>query len=92
MRPFSYVRVDDAIAASQATGSGSAFLAGGTTLLDLMKLDVLRPEVLVDINGLRDASPPATMTQGGMRLSAFASMAQIAADPNIRRDYPMIAQ
>ncbi|MBV9138335.1 MAG: FAD binding domain-containing protein, partial [Hyphomicrobiales bacterium] len=49
-------------------------------------------EVLVDINGLRDASPPATMTQGGMRLSAFASMAQIAADPNIRRDYPMIAQ
>jgi xanthine dehydrogenase YagS FAD-binding subunit len=92
MRPFTYVRADDAIRASRAMGQGSAFLAGGTTLLDLMKLDVLRPETLVDINGLRGASPAVAVTSGGLRLSAFASMAQVADDPNIRRDYPVIAQ
>ena len=92
MRPFSYVRAEDAITASQSIGAGSAFLAGGTTLLDLMKLDVMRPETLVDINSLRGSAPAVALTQGGLRLSAFASMAETAADPNIEHDYPIIAQ
>ncbi|MBV9569377.1 MAG: xanthine dehydrogenase family protein subunit M [Hyphomicrobiales bacterium] len=92
MRPFAYVRADDAITAYQPMGAASAFLAGGTTLLDLMKMDVMRPETLVDINSLRDASPAVAMTQGGLRLSAFASMAETAADPIIQHDYPLIAQ
>jgi xanthine dehydrogenase YagS FAD-binding subunit len=92
MRPFTYLRADDAIAASQAPSQGAAYLAGGTTLLDLMKLDVLKPEILVDINALRDSSPAIAPTPAGLRLSAFASMAEVAADPNIQRDYPVIAQ
>ena len=60
MRPFDYHRVDDANAlhALQRRGTNlanAAFLAGGTTLLDLMKLDVMRPREVVDINGLEQS-------------------------------------
>ncbi len=92
MRPFTYVRADDAITASQAASQGAAYLAGGTTLLDLMKLDVLKPEALVDINGLRASSPAVATTPAGLRLNGLASMAEVAANPEIRRDYPVIAQ
>jgi xanthine dehydrogenase YagS FAD-binding subunit len=73
-------------------GRARPFLAGGTTLLDLMKLDVLKPETLVDINALRGSSPAIAPTAAGLRLSAFASMAEVADDPNVQRDYPVIAQ
>jgi xanthine dehydrogenase YagS FAD-binding subunit len=54
MRPFAYQRADNPDAAIAAFGDqrATAFLAGGTTLVDLMKLDVMRPERLVDINRL----------------------------------------
>ena len=92
MRPFTYVRADDAILASRVLGPGAAYIAGGTTLIDLMKLDVLRPETLVDINALRGSSPPIVGTPAGLRLSAFASMAEVAKDRNLERDYPVIVQ
>ena len=74
-------------------GAAAQFLAGGTTLLDLMKLDVMRPERLVDINGLpaqlgRHRAPAPT----GLRLGALARMAEAADHPEVRRDYPVIAQ
>ena len=54
MSPFSYVRADDVAAAVRAGGgNASAFLAGGTTLVDCLKLDALRTGTLVDINGLQ---------------------------------------
>src|SRR5438445_549390 len=68
MRPFTYERVDSPRAALQAFGfaegpataqAPAQYLAGGTTLIDLMKLDVMRPEGLIDINALeRTASAP----------------------------------
>ena len=102
MRPFVYERVNTPQAAVEAmagVGAASAlqgpvqYLAGGTTLLDLMKLDVMRPEKVVDINAL-DATIFGRLeaSRGGLRLGALARMADAAEHPAIRRDYPMIAQ
>lgn len=102
MRPFAFVAAGDAASAIRAAGVAPAvpapqapaqFLAGGTTLLDLMKLDVMRPATLVDVNALRPPPGAGVATQaGGLRLDAFASMADVAADPRIVRGYPVIAQ
>ena len=73
--------------------SETHFLAGGTTLIDLMKLDVMRPAVVVDINALEDTElgriEAGTM---GLRLGALVRMAQAADHPAINRDYPVVAQ
>src|ERR1700678_3167445 len=53
MRAFSYEKTDDAVSALWAFRPNAQFLAGGTTLLDLMKLDVMRPDRIIDINGLK---------------------------------------
>ena len=91
MRPFAYQRAADAAQAVKA-GQGAAFLAGGTTLLDLMKLDVMRPASLVDINDLAHANGEIAVSAQGLRLGALAHMADVAAHPGIQRDYPVIAQ
>jgi xanthine dehydrogenase YagS FAD-binding subunit len=102
MQPFVFERVDSPAAAVRAAAgarSGSAtqnpvqYLAGGTTLLDLMKLDVMRPQGVVDINAL-DVTPLGRIeaTRAGMRLGALVRMADAADNPSIRRDCPMIAQ
>jgi xanthine dehydrogenase YagS FAD-binding subunit len=89
MRPLSYVRapgVDAAIAAVVAHPN-SAFLAGGTTEIDLVRLGVTSPDVLVDINGL----PLADVEDcpgGGLRLGALARMTDVARDPRVVRDHP----
>ena len=89
MRPFTFDRAADAGAAVRANGS---FLAGGTTMLDLMKLDVMRPGRLVDINALAPRLGAVTADVGGLRLGALARMAEVADHATVRRDYPMIAQ
>src|SRR6266581_1442264 len=102
MRPFAYERVNTPRAAVEA-GAGARtasalqgsvqYLAGGTTLLDLMKLDVMRPEKVVDINALEGTMfGRLEAGRGGLRLGALARMADAAEHPAIRRDYPMIAQ
>jgi xanthine dehydrogenase YagS FAD-binding subunit len=100
MRPFTYERAADLAQASRLgleTGQGQTdarvqFLAGGTTLIDLMKLDVLRPERVVDITPLR--SPYATIEAGpnGLRLGALAKMSTVAEHPAVLADYPAISQ
>lgn len=93
MRSFHYERVGDAAAAvSAAAGGQAAFLAGGTTLLDLMKLDVQRPAAVVDINDLAGRHGLIEATDAGLRLGALARMSEAAEHPAIRRDYPVIAQ
>lgn len=67
------------------------YIAGGTTLLDLMKLDVMRPECLIDIGALRGAHGRIALLEDGLWLGAAVSMAQAADDATIRRDYPVIA-
>jgi xanthine dehydrogenase YagS FAD-binding subunit len=103
MRPFNYERVSTGAAAVQAAAAAARansasqssvyFLAGGTTLLDLMKLDVMRPETVVDINALEQTPAGRIEANGkGLRLGAMVRMAEAAEHPAIRRDYPMIAQ
>lgn len=91
MRPFTYRRVND-LAQAVRPIAGAAFLAGGTTLIDLMKLDVMRPQVLVDINDLAHSDGPITFNSDGLYLGAFARMSDAARHPAVRREYPLIAQ
>jgi xanthine dehydrogenase YagS FAD-binding subunit len=104
MRPFQFSRANDAsaaILAYQADGANDAgatdapnqYLAGGTTLLDLMKLDVMRPPRVVDINGL-DRSSLGRIELGSKRLSlgAMVRMSDAADHDGIRTNFPVIAQ
>ncbi|WFE25411.1 xanthine dehydrogenase family protein subunit M [Solwaraspora sp. WMMD791] len=90
MRAYTYSRVRAVREAIADAGPDTAFLAGGTTLVDLMKLDVLTPQRIVDINRLplRDIR----LDHDGLHLGALARMSDVAADRAVRRDYPVIAQ
>src|SRR5438105_1335651 len=98
MRPFAYQRAETPNAALAAFGrargadaiaSPVQYLAGGTTLIDLMKLDVMRPEALVDINALeRTPLGEIDADRNGVRLGAMARMADAAAHPIVKRDVP----
>ena len=101
MDPFIYSRPDSADAAvRQGASSGDAhvtapvqFLAGGTTLIDLMKLSVMRPTHVLDIKQLhQDDLRRITVSKDGVRLGSLVTMAQAADHPDIKRDYPVVAQ
>jgi xanthine dehydrogenase YagS FAD-binding subunit len=101
MRPFMYRRpteLAEAVTAARDDGGGPPtmaavqFLAGGTTILDLMKLDVMRPEALVDIGGIDPIGLRIERRPEGLYLGAFATMAQAGEHPEIHRNYPMVAQ
>jgi xanthine dehydrogenase YagS FAD-binding subunit len=103
MRPFSYQQVADAPAAVQATkvhpgasdtraDGATVYLAGGTNLIDLMKLDVMRPAELVDINSLQAGHGEIELSSRGLRLGALARMADVADDLRIQREYPVVAE
>jgi xanthine dehydrogenase YagS FAD-binding subunit len=91
MHPFSYTTVADAPAAIAAGQQGGRYIAGGTTLVDLMRESVERPDALVDINALplRDIT---TTADGGLRIGALVPMADAAADPAVRTGYPVVSQ
>lgn len=91
MKPFSYVRPADASAAIAAAGaSGANFLAGGTTLIDLMRLEVMRPTALVDLGPL----PLAAIERhgGGIRIGAMARNSDVAIHALVVERYPLLAQ
>jgi xanthine dehydrogenase YagS FAD-binding subunit len=93
MRPFQFTRADDAKAAILAHQADAAYLAGGTTLLDLMKLDVMRPSQVVDINALHKASAgQIEFGANGLRLGAMVRMADAADHGDVQKQFPMIAQ
>jgi xanthine dehydrogenase YagS FAD-binding subunit len=101
MRGFDYARAADAASAVHAASSAgrmpptaapAQFLAGGTTLLDLMKLDVMRPARVIDINDLAGSFGAIESDARGLRLGAFVHMADAAEHPVVLRDYPVIAQ
>jgi xanthine dehydrogenase YagS FAD-binding subunit len=102
MRPFAYQRAANASAAVQALAAGGIAndpltesavqpLAGGTTLIDLMKLDVMRPSTLVDINPLASTWSSINFEGGNLRLGALARMSDVAANPEIQHNYPVVA-
>ncbi len=91
--PAAAVRAGGAARASSALASPTQYLAGGTTLLDLMKLDVMRPQTVIDINGLAGTAFGRIETmRNGVRLGALVRMAEAAEHPDILRDCPMVAQ
>ena len=93
MRSFDYRQIDDDNQAVRAgAGPTSAYLAGGTTLLDLMKLDVMQPETLIDINGLRERYGQIRVAEDGLHLGAMVHMADAADHGDIRKTYPLVAQ
>jgi len=97
MIDFEYLRATDVDAALRAAAAPSTrFVAGGTNLIDLMKLNVERPTHLVDINdlGRRDSSLAAIadLPNGGLRLGALARMRDVAWDARVRERYPVVSQ
>ena len=100
MRPFDYAQAESlSQAATLASGTGQGqtdaatqFLAGGTTLIDLMKLDVLRPRRLVGLSGLKDANARVELSGRELTLGGFAKMASVARHPVVLRNCPAVAQ
>jgi xanthine dehydrogenase YagS FAD-binding subunit len=93
MREFHYQRaadIDEAIAAVSAS-PGARFIAGGTNLLDLMKLEIETPSHLVDISRLPLTQIDAA-SGGGLRIGALVSNSDLAAAPIVRQRYPLLSQ
>ena len=93
MRPFRYERAADAASAVAAVSAspGAMYLAGGTNVVDLMKLGVARPELLVDVSGLAPGSVELT-PDGGLRIGAGVRNSDLAGDLTVRHAYPVLAQ
>src|SRR5262245_13115521 len=92
MRPFAYERALSPEGALQASADATttSFLAGGTTLIDLMKLDVMRPERVVDINDI--GASQIEIDGDRLRLGASVHMAEAEMHPELRRRIPMLTQ
>jgi xanthine dehydrogenase YagS FAD-binding subunit len=93
MRAFTYERAHSPreAAAAVARTSGARFIAGGTNLLDLMKLEIETPAHLVDVNGLALDKIEAT-PEGGLRIGALVRNTDLAADIRVRRDYGLLSR
>lgn len=89
MRPFTFTAPASVREALARSGSDTAYLAGGTTLVDLMKLDVMTPGQVLDINRLPLRGVRAD--RHGLRIGALERMSDVAADPGVRTGYPMVA-
>ncbi len=93
MKPFTYQRPTspaDAAASSARTG-GARFVAGGTNLLDLMKLQIETPSVLIDVNDL-GLDQIETTPEGGLRIGASVRNTTLASDERVRRAYPVLTR
>lgn len=93
MRPFTYERAQSAAAAAASAQRwpGSKFVAGGTNLLDLMKLEIETPRHLIDVNGLALDKIEAT-PEGGLRIGALVRNTGLAANERVRRDYGLLSR
>ena len=92
MKAFTYERPESSAAAVAAVAkAGAKFIAGGTNLLDLMKLEIETPAHLIDINGLGLNTTEST-PDGGVRIGAMVRNADLAADPRIRKDYAVLSR
>ena len=94
MHPFALSRANDpaqAIAA-HALDPQLAFIAGGTDLIGLMKDGAAHPEHVLDINGLPNMAEIDALPEGGLRIGALARMSDAAADMEVRRRFPVIAE
>ena len=92
MKPFTYERATTPTAAAAAAARpGAKFIAGGTNLLDLMKLEIEVPTHLVDVQDLKLDRIEKTR-DGGLRIGAFVSNTALASDGRVRRDYGVLSR
>src|SRR3954468_21967197 len=99
MHTFEFTRPDDSAAAIAAgaqsktaqQGAEVRFVGGGTTLIDLMKLNVETPERVLDINRLPLDKIEAT-PDGGLKIGATARNSDLANDPRVQREYAVLSQ
>lgn len=93
MKPFTYERATSPAqaAAAVARNPSARFIAGGTNLLDLMKLQIEAPAHLVDVNGLALDKIEAT-PEGGLRVGAMVRNTALASDERVRRDYGVLSR
>ena len=93
MKPFTYERAHSAAEAAAAAERvpGAKFIAGGTNLLDLMKLEIETPAHLIDVNGLA-LDKIETTVDGGLRIGALVRNTDLAAHPRVRRDYAVLSR
>ncbi len=94
MRPFRFERVADAgQAVALLDGEPEArYLGGGTNLVDLMRLGVETPGVLIDVTRLSGHDRIEDTEAGGLRIGAAVSNSELAADPRVRERYPVLSQ
>jgi xanthine dehydrogenase YagS FAD-binding subunit len=93
MKAFSYQRAGSPAEAAAIVGRtpGARFIAGGTNLLDLMKLQIETPAHLVDVNHLGLDGIEAT-AEGGLRIGALVRNTDLAADGRVRKDYALLSR
>lgn len=92
MKPFAFERAPDVSTALDAAAApGSMFLAGGTNLVDLMKLEVIQPARLIDVSRLA-LDQIEELAHGGLRIGATVRNSDLAAHPAVRERYPVLAQ
>ncbi|SAL79882.1 molybdopterin dehydrogenase FAD-binding protein [Caballeronia terrestris] len=93
MKPFTYERPSTPAAAATAAQQtpGAKFIAGGTNLLDLMKLQIETPVHLIDINGL-GFDRIETTPDGGLQVGALVRNTDLAANQTVRRNYPLLSR
>lgn len=93
MKPFTYERPRSPAEAAAAAQRwpGSRFVAGGTNLLDLMKLEIETPGHLIDVNGLA-LDKIESIAEGGLRIGALVRNTDLAADERVRRDYGLLSR
>ena len=94
MKPFSYERAASAqgAAAAVAAHAGAKFIAGGTNLLDLMKLQIEVPPHLVDVNRIAGLDRIEEASNGGLRIGAMVRNSDLAADSRVRLRYPVLSR
>jgi xanthine dehydrogenase YagS FAD-binding subunit len=93
MKPFTYERANSPAqaAASASQVEGAKFVAGGTNLLDLMKLQIETPRHLIDVNGLGLDKIEET-AEGGLRIGALVRNTDLAANKRVRKDYAVLTR
>ena len=99
MHPFELVRATNvteaiqgaAISSTAQQGAQVRFVGGGTTLIDLMKLNVEKPQKVIDINGL-PLDKVEVSTDGGLKIGAVVRNSDLAYHPSVVRDYPVLSQ
>ena len=92
MQPFNFIRTaDTAAAVKQAGAKGAKFIAGGTNLVDLMKLDIEQPSTLIDINRLKLKSIEIN-PNGGIHIGALVTNSDLAWHPEIQKRFPVLSE